>query len=185
VAEALNFDAILLDEAATPPLRLVIGSLLSRAVRAAVAIEHVRLAAVDLTAPELRHVRCRLLMGRLDVEALSDLAIADQASRRLRAIGDFLQSGRLEVRAAGLLRWRPDFSVFELPPPHGPVALVGALYFSDAAVVGGPALTCVIRSPAAVTRLCHRFDDLWGRARDVGDVLRAELGAIGALGGES
>jgi hypothetical protein len=181
MAETLNFDAVVLDEAGVPPLRLVIGSLLSRAVAADVAIEHVRLAAVDLTAPELGHVRCRILMGRLDVEALSDLAVADRASRRLRHIGDFLQSGRLEVRAAGLLRWRPDFSVFQLPPPHGSVALVGALYFSDAAVVGGPALTCVIRAPAAVTRLRHRFADLWSQARDVGDVLRAELAALGAL----
>jgi hypothetical protein len=181
MVEALNFDAIVLDEAGAPPLRLVIGSLLSRARRADVAIEHIRLAAVDLTAPELRQVHCRLLMGHLDVEALSDLAIADQAARRLRAIGDFLESGRLEVRAAGLLRWRPDFSVFELPPPHGVVALVGALYFSDAAVVGGPALTCVIRSPAAVARLHRRFADLWVRARDVGDVLRSELTALGAL----
>src|SRR5512147_1787924 len=153
MAETLNFDAVVLDEAATPPLRLVIGSLLSRAVRADVAVEHVRLAHLDLTAPELRHVHCRLLLGRLDVDALSDLAVATRAARPLRAIGEFLESGRLEVRAAGLLRWRPDFSVFELPAPDGPVSLVGALYFSDAAVAGGPALTCVIRAPAAVQRL--------------------------------
>jgi len=183
MAEALNFDAIVLDELATPPLRLVIGSLLSRSVRAHVALEHVRLAAVDLTAPELNRVNCRMLMGRLDVEALSELATASQAAPRLRALGDFLQSGRLELRAAGLLRWRPDFAVFELPPPHGAVALVGALYFSNAAVVGGPALTCIICAPAAVERLRRRFEDLWNRARDVGDVLHAELGSLGALSG--
>jgi hypothetical protein len=81
-----------------------------------------------------------------------------------------------------LLRWRPDFSVFELPAPDGPVSLVGALYFSDAAVAGGPALTCVIRAPAAVQRLQRRFADLWSCARDVNDVLRTELVALGALG---
>jgi len=181
MAQTLNFDTIVLDEAAGPPLRLVIGSLLSRSVRAYVALEHVRLAAVDLTAPELQSVRCRMLVGRLDVEALSELGAANQAAPRLHAIGDFLQSGRLELRAAGLLRWRPDFAVFDMPPPHGAVALVGALYFSDAAVMGGPALTCVIRGAAAVERLLRRFDDLWSRAREVGDVLRAELTSLGAI----
>lgn len=182
MVETLNFDAVILDEAAAPPLRLVIGSLLSRARQADVAVDHVRLAGLDLTAPELRSVHCRLLMGALDVEALSDLAAADQAAPRLGAIGDFLRSGRLDVRVGGLLRWRPDFAVFELPPPHGSIALVGALYFTDAAVVGGPALTCVIRAPAAVARLRRRFEDVWARARDVGDVLRTELSALGMLG---
>jgi len=181
MAETLNFDAVILDEAASPPLRLVIGSLLSRALHADVAVEHVRLAGLDLTAPELRRVRCRLLIGRLDVEDLSDLAVADPAANRLQAIGDFLESGRLEVRAAGLLRWRPDFAVFELPPPHGSVALVGALYFTDAAVVGGPALTCALRAPVAAARLRRRFDDLWNQARDVGDVLHTELTALGIV----
>lgn len=184
MAQTLNFDAVILDEAGAPPLRLVIGSLLSRARRAAVAVDHVRLAGLDLTAPELRQVHCRLLMGSLDVEALSDLAAADQAAPRLGAIGAFIQSGRLEVRVGGLLRWRPDFAVFELPPPHGAIALVGALYFTDAAVAGGPALTCVIRAPAAVARLSRRFDELWGRARDVGDVIRSELTTLGMLGDE-
>jgi hypothetical protein len=175
MAETLNFDAVILDEAAAPPLRLVIGSLLSRARRADVAVEHVRLAGLDLTGAELRGVRCRLLMGALDAEALADLAVADRSARH-GAIGDFLRSGRLDVRVGGLLRWRPDFAVFELPPPHGPIALVGALYFTDAAVAGGPALTCVIRAPAAVERLRRRFEGLWQLARNVGDVLRAELG---------
>lgn len=183
MAEGLNFDAVVLDECASPPLRIVIGALLSAAVSADVAIEHVRLAAVDLTAPELQRVHCRLLMGRLDVLALSELAVTDEAAARLQAISAFLDSGRLDVRAAGLLRWRPDFSIFELPPPRGSVALVGALYFSDAAVAGGPALTCIIRAPAAVGRLKRRFDELWVGARDVRDVLRSELTSLAARGG--
>ena len=185
MAQTLSFDTVILDEAAAPPLRLVIGSLLSRAHHADVAMEHVRLARLDLTAPELRQVHCRLLMGSLDVSALSDLAVADQAAPRLGAIGDFMRSGRLEVRVGGLLRWRPDFAVFELPPPHGTIALVGAIYFADAAVAGGPALTCVIRAPAAVARLRRRFDELWGHARDVGDVIRHELTAPGISGAVS
>ena len=175
MAEALKFDAVVLDEAASPPLRLLIGRLLSIADRADVAVEHVRLGAVDLTAPELKRVQVRLLVGRLDVAELADLDLALAPQQRLGTIADFLDSGRLDLRAAGLLRWRPDFGVFELPPPHGPIALVGAIYFHDAAVTGGPALTCILRSPAAIARLRRRFDELWVQARDVRDVLRAEL----------
>lgn len=171
---------LLFDELAGPPLRQVIGGLLAAAVSADVAIAHVRLAAIDLDAGELRRVRCRLLMGQLDVAALAELRPRAEAALHLRTIARFLDSGRREVRSAGLLRWRPDFSIFVLPPPHQPVALVGALYFADAAVAGGPALTCVVRGPAAVARLRRRFDDLWVRARDVGDVVRAELAARGA-----
>ena len=172
MAEALNLDALVLDETASPPLRLLIGQLLSVAERAEVAIENIRLGAVDLTAPELQRVTCRLLIGRLDVTTLTDLDLAEAPERRLRTIADFLDSGRLDIRAAGLLRWRPDFGVFELPPPHGAIALVGAIYFHDA---GGTALTCILRSPAAIARLRRRFDELWVGARDVRDVLRAEL----------
>jgi hypothetical protein len=175
MAEALNLDAVVLDESTGPPLRWLIGALLAAAVRADVAIEHVRLGAVDLTAPELQSVFCRLLLGRLDVGALAELERAGAPEQRLAAIAAFLDSGRLDVRAAGVLRWRPDFAVFELPPPQAPVALIGALYFHDAAVGGGPALTCVIRSPAAIARLRRRFEELWERGRDVSDVLRAEL----------
>lgn len=176
MAAPLNF-ALLLDEAATPPLRTVIGALLAKAVSAHVAIAHVRLGHVDLSDVELQRVRCRLLLGHLDVESLSGLG---GAGPRLGSTARFLDSGRLEIRAAGLLRWKPDFSVFELPPPHGSIALVGAHYFGDPDVRGGPALTCVVRGPAAVTRVRRRFDELWLAARDVNDVVRAELRALGA-----
>lgn len=174
---AATLSTVLLDETAQPRLRHVIGVLLARADRAYVAIDHVRLAHVDLAAGELRRVQCQLLLGRLDVDALEGLGRGSPPPR-VAAIAEFLDSGRLDIRAGGLLRWKPDFSVFELPPPHEPVALVGAHYFVDPDVVHGPALTCVIRSAAAVARLRRRFQELWLRGRDVRDVVRAELASF-------
>lgn len=181
MAAPLTWDTTLLDEGVVPPLGSVLGTLLSRAAHADLAIAHVRLAHVDLTPLDLRHVRCRLLLGHLDVEALNALGGAGpDARQRLLAIARFLDSGRLDIRAAGLLRWKPDFSVFRLPAPHGTVALVGAHYFVDPDVVGGPALTCVLRTSASVERVQRRFEELWSRARDVSDVVRGELRAFGA-----
>lgn len=175
------WDTTLLDEGTQPALRAVLGTLLTGAERADVAIAQVRLAHVDLGELELQRVHCRLLLGHLDVAALTALGpSSDVAGARLLAIARFLDSGRLDIRAAGLLRWKPDFSVFRLPAPHPPIALVGAHYFSDPDVVGGPALTCVLRAPAAVRRVQRRFGELWNGARDVRDVVRAELRNLGA-----
>lgn len=181
MAAPLMCDTTLLDEATTPGMRVVLGTLLTRADHADVAMAQVRLAHVDLAELELRRVHCRLLLGHLDVAALSALgADTPAAAARLRATARFLDSGRLDIRAAGLLRWKPDFSVFRLPPPQGAVALVGAHYFSDPDVTGGPALTCVLRTSASVQRVQRRFEDLWTLARDVRDVVRAELRNVGA-----
>lgn len=181
MAAPLMWDTTLLDEGTAPPLRLVLGTLLSRADHADVAIAQVRLAHVDLVELELQRVRCRLLLGHLDVAALAALGPSSAEARgRLLAIARFLDSGRLDIRAAGLLRWKPDFSVYRLPAPHDAVALVGAHYFIDPDVVGGPALTCVLRTPVSVQRVQRRFAELWHQARDVREVVRAELRNFGA-----
>lgn len=180
MAAPLMWDTTLLDEATTPPLRVVLGTLLSRADGADVAMAQVRLGHVDLSELELRRVRCRLLLGHLDVATLTALGPSSvDAQRRLQAIARFLDSGRLDIRAAGLLRWKPDFSVFRLPGSDDAVALVGAHYFSDPDVVGGPALTCVLRTRTSVQRVQRRFTELWRHARDVRDVVRAELRNFG------
>jgi hypothetical protein len=62
---------VLLDERSQPPLRAVIGALLGSAREADIAVMHVRIAALDLHADELTHVRkCRILLGKLDAQAL-------------------------------------------------------------------------------------------------------------------
>lgn len=180
MAATLTWDSTLLDEAVSPPLGHVLGTLLSRAERADLAVAHVRLAHVDLSALDLRRVQCRLLLGHLDVEALTALSgRCDAAAARLASIARFLDSGRLDIRAAGLQRWKPDFSAFTLPHDHGAVALVGAHYFTDPDVVGGPALTCVLRTRASIERVQRRFEELWLHGRDVRDVVRSELRRFG------
>src|SRR5204862_7396660 len=61
--------AQLLDER-TSNMRNVIGDLLQRASHADFAVARIRLAAVSLSAAELQHVRCRVVLGRLDVASL-------------------------------------------------------------------------------------------------------------------
>ena len=59
----------LLDEQSQPPLRAVIGALLTSADSADIAVMRVRLAALDLREKELTRVsRCRILIGQLDAQ---------------------------------------------------------------------------------------------------------------------
>ena len=178
----------LLDETSTPPLREVIGVLLSRARRADFAIGNVRLAAIDLSDVELAQLEsCRLLLDRLDVNMLADAASARgsdaYAARSLDVLHGFACSGRLEVRAAGGIGWSPDFSVLhELPisalAPDGAACLVGAHYFSRPVVSDGVSLTCALTGAAAVRTAARHFDALWVRSHDVLPVLRDLLGEL-------
>jgi hypothetical protein len=104
----------LIDDASRPTLRERIGRLLSTCASAEIAVGHIRLAALDLTEHETRGVkRCRILLGRLDARALTDFGFADAGvDDRMRALLAFLESGRIEIRSAGLGAWSPDFSVY-------------------------------------------------------------------------
>src|SRR6202007_2430625 len=61
--------ASLLDER-NSSMRDVIGALMQRASHADFAVARIRLAAISLSASELQHVRCRVVLGRLDVASL-------------------------------------------------------------------------------------------------------------------
>jgi hypothetical protein len=166
---------LLLDERASPPLREVIGALLASAREACFAVARVRLAGIDLSASELAGVRrCRVLLGRLDADVLADAEAAarrGELRRNLQVLAAFLASGRVEVRAAGLEAWVPDFSVFMGLPadavPGGCAAIVGGHYFHRPFPVTGPSLTCVIPGGAAARRAARRFEELWAAAHDV------------------
>jgi hypothetical protein len=103
---------MLLHEGGAPSVREVIGGLLGAATHADLAVSHVRLDAVELRSDETtRLTRCRFLLQRLDASAVTDFG-AGAGNDRLRALFDFVASGRVEVRSAGLAAWLPDFSVF-------------------------------------------------------------------------
>ena len=180
---------VLLSDQSDPPLRLVISTLMSNSQRADFAVANVRLAAIDLQHRELARLqKVRLLLDRLDVAMLSDVAdaaeIGGPLGENLAVLRAFATSGRLELRAAGGRRWSPDFSVlYGLPPsplaPAGAACLVGAIYFGAPPLQAGASLTCALPGRAAVQSAGARFERLWAEGHDVlpviSDLLRELL----------
>jgi hypothetical protein len=168
---------ILLHDHSTPALRTVIGCLLQSARRADFAVADVHLGAIDLNSDELAGLSsCRLLMQRLDIEMLTEAAeligLGGRVARNLQLLHSFARSGVLHVRAAGALRWAPDFSVvYDLPvstcAPAGAACLVGAHYFSHPVIANGASLTCAMTGRAAVREAASRFEELWADGHDV------------------
>lgn len=191
----------LMDERARPTLRERLGRHLVRADGADFAVARIRLAALDLTDEEIAGTaRWRVLLGELDAAMLLDAWESVRSTRqrdalaRLRAFAD---SGRLQVRSAGLGSWAPDFAVVRSGQDRsggadeedtvaggggghtgngrspegqwGPSVLcaVGAIYFGRPRLAVGPSLTVVTSDPEAARRAGARFDELWERAHDV------------------
>jgi hypothetical protein len=184
--------ALLLDDRSSPPLRSLIGGLLTRATHADFAVANVRLGAIDLAHAEIASVaECRLLLDRLDVNMLTDtmdVAGTDiPMIRRLEVLRDFAGSGRLQLRAASAMRWSPDFSILQGLPvsrftPGGAVCLIGAHYFSSPVVPHGASFTCALTTDEAVRLSAARFAELWEDGHDVLPVIRDLLQEIlGAL----
>lgn len=179
---------LLLDGRRQPRLRSVIGRLLARATAADFAISRVRLAAIDLTPDELDSVqRCRVLLGRLDIDALTAPldhrdTVRDRTSN-LTSLRAFVASGRVAIRTAGSTLWLPDFSVLSGPSerdgvPGGAVCLVGAHYFARPYPTRGPALTCMLSDAESVARAGERFGELWELGYDVLPVITETLDAL-------
>jgi hypothetical protein len=168
---------VLLDDVSPVKVRGVLGRLLASADTADIAVAHVRLHAIDLSRAETQHVRrCRILLGRLDSSELQLLGLSGNARRaRLDALREFLTSGRVEVRSAGMGAWTPDFSLFDGICWHGSkgraVCIIGAHYFHEPPVAGGPSFTCVLTDTAAAARARRRFEELWSGAHDVHHVV--------------
>jgi hypothetical protein len=163
---------VLLDERSQPPLRAVIGALLGSAREADIAVMHVRIAALDLHADELTHLRkCRILLGKLDAQALMATGpVSANRTDRVAALLRFLRSGTVEIRSAGMSAWSTDFSVYRgitggSTSPS--VCLVGAHYFQEPPVRGGPTFTWAVDEPAAVRRATQRFEEVWQESHDV------------------
>jgi hypothetical protein len=174
--------SLLLDDRVDPPLRVRIGELLASTTTADFAISRMRLDGLDLGGGELGRIqRCRVLLGRLDARTLEVLMGGNQSGtarpHHLRGLRDLLISGRVEVRAAGVVAWNPDFSIFGglHGSPASAVALVGAHYFMRPFPIDGVALTMMITAPAPIRHLQRRFDELWEEGYDVGEVVRTTL----------
>ena len=170
----------LIDEATVPSVRQVLGDLLAQSLMADFAVAKVRLAGLDLQAAELGSLHsCRLLLGRLDAETLADVP-GGPTVHHIPALRRFLDSGRVEIRAAGAGVWSPDFSI--LQTAEGARLLVGGHYFGRPEPAGGTVFTCILRSPAAIGRARHRFMQLWNAGYDVLPIIRSALDDVADAG---
>ena len=163
----------LIDEGSVPSVRQLLGDLLAHSVTAEFAVAKLRIAGLDLGVAELGNLEsCRLLLGRLDAETLADVP-GGPASAHISALRRFLDSGRVEIRAAGAGAWSPDFSI--LQTSDGDRLLVGGHYFGRPEPAGGAVFTCILRSPPAIRRARQRFTHLWNAGYDVLPVIRGAL----------
>ncbi|HSH44814.1 MAG TPA: hypothetical protein VK966_03105 [Longimicrobiales bacterium] len=145
-----------------------------------------------MAAPEVAGVRqCRVLLGSFDAGALHDTAMeygpAGRRERvaRLEVLRDFMGSGRLLVRSAGLASWIPDFGVVR---GTRAVALLGSNHFGTPYTAVGPSFTLCTTDPRVVKLLTERFQETWEYGHDVLPAIQSVVsnaltrGDEGALG---
>lgn len=161
----------LLDERSEPTFRQVYASLARRAYAIDTAVAAIRLTGIDLTHGELDGVeRIRLLVARVDALALraeaEGLLAEPRRALTLRHLVQRLRDGRLLVRSAPLAGWTPDFTVFRRSGEARSL-LVGLHWFARPFPHRGPALASV-HGPAGAALAGRRFEELWGRAHDIG-----------------
>ena len=162
-------------------VRRTVRRLLARSARADMAIARIRLAALRFQRRDLSRVRLRLLVGRLDMDTVAGApgAAVFEAGRKaeLERLRGFLRSGRVQVRAAGMVRWDPDFSVFRQAGDGeaAGVLLLGSHRFDVPDPGGVPALCGLVRHRGALRCARERFDRLWAGGYDVGPVAEEML----------
>ena len=163
--------AALLDDRTRPDFRDAFGALASQSTGIATAVTRVRLSTMDLTESELQGVeRFRVLVAEMNAIQLTAEArgLTNDPARapRLAFLQRMLESGRLEVRAAPLAGWSPDFTVFS--NAAGPSAvLTGFHWFERPYPHRGPALSSLHFAEAA--RVAgRRHAELWETAHDIG-----------------
>ncbi len=162
-------------------VRRTIRRLLARSATADLAIGRVRLAALRFERRDLARVRIRLLVGRLDMDTVAGApgaAVFDSGRKaELERLRGVLRSGRVQVRAGGMVRWDPDFSVFR--QAEGPEAagclLVGSHRFDHPDPGSVPALCGVLKDADALERAARRFESLWVDGYEVAPVAEEML----------
>jgi len=166
--------AIFLDERHRPDFRDVFGALSRRSTEIVAAVTRVRLSTVDLGPEELKGLlSLRVLISEVNAHTLDaevfGLLHQPRRAPNVRMLTAMLGEGRLEVRAAPLGGWSPDFTVFS--EAAGPTAvLTGFHWFERPYPHRGPALASLHGADAA--RLARRrYDELWQAAHDVGPAL--------------
>jgi hypothetical protein len=156
-------------------VRRTVRSLLTRSARADLAIRRLRLAALRFEGGELERVHVRLLVGRLDVDAVAGApgtaVFGDRRKAELERLREVVRAGRVQVRTAGMVRWDPDFSVFRQSRAGGGLVLLGSHRF-DVPDPGSVKPLCAgLRGERRVALAAERFEGLWAGGYDVGPVV--------------
>jgi len=163
--------AALLDDRSRPDFRDAFGSLAGHSTEIATAVTRVRLSTMNLTESELVRVESfRVLVAEMNAIHLTAEARGLQndpkRAPRVEFLQRMLESGRLEVRAAPLAGWSPDFTVFA--NVTGPLAvLAGFHWFERPYPNRGPALASLHFAQAARIA-ARRHAELWDGAHDIG-----------------
>jgi hypothetical protein len=176
----------LLDEWSRPDFRDLFGQFCCRATRLDVAVARIRLGGLDLQPSELSGVeRIRVVLSEVNAVRLAgeaDAALADPGKRQnVEVLRRLFQSARLELRAAPLAGWAPDFSVFTVGR-EADAALVGPHWFQRPYPHPGPAFASVHRGSGAAAA-ARRFQGLWESAHDIGPAIQAILESAARRGG--
>ncbi len=164
----------LLEDGRRPDFRDVYGHLAQRSTSIDTAVTRIRLSTLNLTPTELHEVsQFRVLVAEvnslsIDAEARVLHTLPARAPN-LRLLAQLLECGTLQIRAAPLAGWSPDFTVFS--DAEGPSAvLCGFHWFERPYPHRGPALASLHFGDGA--RLARRrYDALWTQAHDIGPAL--------------
>ena len=168
----------LFDERSNPDFRTVFGRLLSDATHVDVALNRIRLSALDLEATELEGLRrLRVLLAQVNAMTLSveahGILLEPRRGTTLRALTELLDRGVVQVRSAPLGGWSPDYTVFR--GPDGPrAALLGLHWLERPFPHRGPALAS-LHGTAGAALAGRRFDESWGRAHDIRPAIQGIL----------
>ena len=169
----------LLIEGTPPSFPSTYRRLLRRADRADVALTRLRIATLRLRASDLRRMQgMRLLLAELTTSAWeveTHRALLD--SRRgplLRTLIARLERGQLQIRAAPLAGWAPDFTVFHRTG-KAPRALLGPHWLESTPGLRGPRFGLYVAGGDA-QRVAKRYEVVWSQAYDVGQAVARLLG---------
>lgn len=168
----------LFDERSDPDFRTVFGHLLGDATHVDVALKRIRLSTLDLEATKLEGLRrLRVLLAEVNATTLSveahGVLLEPHRGRTLRHLTALLDRGVVEVRAAPLGGWSPDYTVFR--GPEGPRAVLLGLHWLERPFPHrGPALAS-LHGPDGAALAGRRFDESWNRAHDIRPAIQGIL----------
>jgi hypothetical protein len=169
----------LLIEGSTPRFPSVYRGLLRRSTRVDVALTRLRIATLRLQAADLSTVRrLRIVLAELttaawEVETHRAL-LNPRREPMLRELISGIQNGTLQVRAAPLASWSPDFTVFH-PDEGDSQALLGPHWLEAAPTSRGPRFGFFVSGREAM-KVADRYERVWADAYDVGPAVGRLLG---------